>query len=119
VQRQVGVAEDDRVGIGEAGAEALDPALRGAGVVDDRDRRPLGVEADGLGQLAAELGAVDVSLHGDDGADLAQLGEHARLVEVSRVDDQVGVAELREAAIRKPARPPRHVGVGDDREPHA
>ena len=65
VQRHVGVAEDDRVRVGEAGAHPREAPLGGAGVVDRADRVPSISIAVRLRQLAAQLGAVDVAVDGD------------------------------------------------------
>jgi hypothetical protein len=120
VEREVRVAEDDRVGAGELGAQALETTSLRARVVDDPDPCALGLEDDAIGQLGADLGNVDVAVHGNErGADRRDLGKRLGAGEVARVDDRVGAREVVDARLRKAARPARHVGVGNERDPHA
>ena len=51
-----------------------------------------------------------------DSAELAQLGEHRDVVEVTSVNDQVGRAQDAEAGIRQAAVAAGQVGVGDQGE---
>jgi hypothetical protein len=51
-----------------------------------------------------------------DPAELAQLGEHRDVAEITSVDDQIGRAQNGEAAIRQAAVAAGQVGVGDQGE---
>ena len=87
------MTEDDGVRVGKAGAEALQAALGGTGIVDQRQGDALELHGESLGQLPAKLGAVHVAVDGGDGAQLTQLGEHRRVAKVAGVDDQIGRAK--------------------------
>ena len=62
VERQVAVAEDDRVGVGEAAAHAGEAALRRAGVVDHRYAGAVELDFEGLRQRRPQLRFVDVAV---------------------------------------------------------
>ena len=76
MQRQVRVAEDHRVGLGEAPAHPAEPPLGRAGVVQDRDRGAAGLERGDRRQRFAHLGVVDVAVHGDHGGVGLELPQH-------------------------------------------
>src|SRR5512139_1517405 len=117
VQRQVRVAEDHGVRIREAGPQALEAPPGRAGVMDYGEGRPAEVQRERLGELAPQLGAVDVAVHRSHRAQLAKLGEHRRVAEVAGVDDQVRAAQGIEAGLREAAAAARQMGVSDQGEP--
>jgi hypothetical protein len=117
VERHVGVAEDDRTGVGKPRPKPLQATLGGAGVVDHAEDDPIDLERQGLRQVAPELGAVDVAVDGGDGSKLAEVGKSRGVTEVAGVDDQVRGLEGVETAVRKPALTAWQMGVGDQREP--
>ena len=80
VQRDVRVAEDDGVGVGEARAQAVEPAGRRAGVVDHRDPRAVRLDDARLGEPRRQRRLVDVAVHRADGR-----AERLELVETSAV----------------------------------
>jgi hypothetical protein len=116
VQRHVGVAEDDDVGLGEPGSQALQAALRRACVVDHTQNYVLELERDLLGQLAAKLRTVDVAVNGGDGSQLTQVHEHGWSAEVSRVDDQVRRQQGVQTWIGKTAVAAREMCIRDQSE---
>ena len=116
VQGQMGMSEDNRVRIGESRSEPLQAALGGTGVMDHAEDDLFQLERERLGEVAAELGAVDVAMNGGDGPYFAQLGQHRGVAEVAGVDDQVGGVQGVQATIGKTPITAREVGVGDQRE---
>jgi hypothetical protein len=68
--------------------------------VDDPNPRALGLEDEALGQLGADLGHVDVAVHGNErGADRLDLVERLGTGEVARMDDRVGGGQVVDARI--------------------
>ena len=113
------MAEDDRVGVGEAPAQPREPAVGGAAVVGHDDPRALRLDDAHRGQPHRHLDVVDVAADGvDRRPERLQLREHRERDEIPGVEDRVGGAEPLDAGGRERARPARHVGVADDREPH-
>jgi hypothetical protein len=64
----VGMAEDDRVRVGESRSESLQATPGGAGVMDHTEDDLFQLERERLGEVAAEPGAVDVAVDSGDGS---------------------------------------------------
>ena len=120
VERQVRVAEEDPVHLGEPPTQPLEPPPRGAGVVDQREAHSLALDHLLGGQELPQLAAVHVPVNRLDGrADRAEVIEDAALAEVAEVDDEVRALELGDAAAWELPADTRHVGVAEDRDPQA
>jgi hypothetical protein len=115
--REMRVAVDDRVAARKPGDEPLLPA--GARTCDMHEPDPeiLDLYDPTLGKGRLQRRLVDVAPDGLDRRERLQLVEHARSDDVASVQDQVGLAELPQALVRKPARASRKVRVRDDRDP--
>ena len=119
VQRDVGVAEHDELGGGEAAAQPCGPALGRAAVVDHRDREPGEVQFQGVrrapgGDVRAVVVAADRAHRGVAG----ELVQHAGRADVPGVQDQVRGVQVRGDRRRAVLPPPRRVRVGQDRDLH-
>ena len=119
VQRDVRVAEDHRVRVGEALAHPGETIVGGTAVVGHGDLRALGVDQPRRGQQRLQLCGVGVAVDRlDRRSDGLQLLEHRALHQVTRVEDQIGGAHALERGLRQRAVAARQVGVGDDRDEH-
>ena len=113
VPRDVAVAEDDDVGVGEPAAQPTGPAGGLAAVVDHGDSHPVDVHDERLGEDPHQVPVV-VAQHGVDRGEAAQLVEDLAGHDVAGVQDQVGPPEVVEGGRRQAARRPGpHVGVGE------
>ena len=77
------MAEDDRVGVGEAFAQPLRATVARPGVVDHGDPRALRLDHAGLGQQRAHLGLVDVAPHADHRRVQLERAQHREREEVA------------------------------------
>ncbi len=112
------VAEDHRVGVGEAAAQPSQPPLRRPGVVDHRDADAREVDFQRLRQQALELGFVDVATHGvhRTRTEHLDLPQRRGAEEVTRVERPLRPAQQPGAARRQHPPALRHMGVGEDRD---
>jgi len=117
VKRHVRVAEQDRVGVREAGAHSLEAPPRRAGVVKEPNGHPLELDRQLLGELALQLRAVDIAVDRRNWPEALQLGEDLSLAEVTEMDDQVRARRFLQASLGYPAVSPRQMGIGDQGEP--
>ena len=90
------------------------------GVVEHRDPRAARLDHAGGREHPPQRLVVDVAVHAVDRRPEppASILQHLDAHEVAGVQDQVGGAQLGDAARRQRPRAARHVGVGDDRDPH-
>ncbi len=112
------MAEDDRVDLGEASAQAREAPSRRPGVVDHRDARARSLDHTGFGEHGAEDRVVDVPVHRGHIATELDLAQDRQGSDVAGVQDEVGRAQSFEAGLGEPPGALGHVGVGDDRELH-
>jgi hypothetical protein len=89
---------------GERGDEASVSSDRGTGVVHHPDPEAASVDNATGGKLGAKLGVVHVPMDSRDRPEGSELLEEPGGDHVARVEDQVGGAELRDAALGKRAR---------------
>ena len=102
VQRDVAVAEDHGGAAGERRPLALEPPARRAGVVDHPDAHAARLDDAARRQPRPQLGRVDVAVHGGDRrAERLEVVEHRAVIEVARVEDQVGGAQPGDAVVRQ------------------
>ena len=119
VQRDVRVAEHDRVGVGEAFAHSLEPPGRRAGVMDHPDPDACQLHGPPLREPHLQLPAVDVSPHPvDRRTERLEVFQHLQLHEVAGVQDRVRLLEPLHARVGQPARPARQMRVRDHRDDH-
>ncbi len=119
VQRNVGVAEDDRIGLREAAFHPLEAPGRRSGVMNDPDLRLLRPHEFGLRERRPHVGVIDVAVDGDHPRpERLEITEHRQAHEVPRVDDEIGCPQPRDARVRERSLSAREVGVRDDRDVH-
>ena len=117
VQRQVRVAEHDRVGVREAPPQLPEPPCRGPAVVREHDPRARRLHEPHRGQPHPHRRLVHVAVNGvQRRAERLEQLEHLDRHEVAGVQDRVGGAEPRHACLRQRARASGHVRIADDRE---
>jgi hypothetical protein len=115
--REVRVTVDDRVTAWEQGDEPFLPPGARACVVHEPDSYACHLDNPPFGKVRLQRGLVHVPVDGLDRRQRRQLVEHARGDDVTRVQDQVDLAEPQQALVRKPPRSARQVCVRDDRDP--
>jgi hypothetical protein len=120
VERDVRVAENDRVGVREPEPKASEPAAGRPGIVDDPERHAARQRDHALGSEAtAQLERVHVSEHGlDPRPDRLDLGERFLGHDVAAVHDQVAAGKAFDADGRQLAPSTGHVRVRDDADQH-
>ena len=110
------MAIDDDVAFGERGRQAPVAAGEGPRVVDEADLQPFRLDDHTLGERGPERGLVHVPEDSLQAAEPAKLVQHGRRDHVPRVQDQVRALQPAQALVRDAPRPPRQMGVGDDRD---
>jgi hypothetical protein len=117
VQRDVAVAEDDDVVVGEPATHAGQAAVAGARVVDDADPDTGDGHAELVGEPALEVPVVVAQDDVDGRADGLQLVERVGVAEVAGVDDRRGALEVVDDRGGEPASALGEVGVAQEGDP--
>jgi hypothetical protein len=92
MQRDVGLAKDDRIRGREPAPQPLETADPSAGVVDDRQPAAADLQLALGRQGSHHLRIVDVPVHTDNLAVASELLEYGERRQIARVDDQVRCA---------------------------
>jgi hypothetical protein len=108
----VRVSEDDYAGLGEPTRQTPAAALPSPRVVDHCDPGTAEVELQCLGEV--HFRRVHVALNGANGGVECQLVEELRVQQISCVQDQICLFEVREQPFRQALRAPGYVRVGED-----
>lgn len=117
--RQMRVPEENCGAAGETAAQAVRPAIRGAGDVDEAERGAARLENELLRQLGDERRLVDVAVDGVHGRpDRPELLEERDGGEVAQVEDEICRAKPVQTRLGEPAGSPRKVRVRDSRDEH-
>ena len=114
VQRYVGVAEHDRIDVGESPAEAREAPRRRAGIVNEANRQSVGVDRRHRRQRGPHFAVVDVAVDGDKRPVRLELAQRRQPHHITGVEDQIGGAETLDARLGEAAVPARQVRVRDD-----
>jgi len=110
------MAVHDRCAAGKCLREPLPPPQRRAGVVDHPDPLTFDLDHASRREDGPQVRLVHVPCDALDRRELPERLVHGEGHEVAGVKNEVGLAEEPQALSRKPPRPPRHVGIGDDRD---
>jgi hypothetical protein len=115
VQRKVAVTEDDGVGGWEAPAQTRQPALGGAGIMDDRDDPLTELNLELRRERAPQGRFVDVSVHGvNDRAERSHFLQGRGGEEIAGMDYGLGGGDRLDASLRQAPGSPGHMSVGED-----
>jgi hypothetical protein len=119
VQRQVGVPEHDRVGVGEAAPQPVQSPAGRPAVVRHHDPRAGRLDDPDRGQTHPHVRLVDVAVHGvDRRPQRLEQREHLERDEIPGVEYRVRGAHALHARLGDRPRSARQVRVADDRELH-
>jgi len=114
--RQMTVAVDDQVAVGEPACQPLVASCRGTGVVDDADPPAFTLDDRPRREPLAQRGVVHVAVDGRDRGNSHQVVEDLNGREVSRMDDERRLAEDAAAVLRQATRSAGQMGIGDERD---